>query len=55
MKVSGNWKVNYIVRYEDERTIYEDGYKKKKHAKEYYLEAIEEGYKNVKIIKKRRK
>lgn len=37
----------WVVQYEDERGIYQDAYKDEKTAKEYYLEAKAEGYKNV--------
>jgi hypothetical protein len=43
---------NWIVKYEDDKSIYEDGYLDEKTAKEYCEEAKSEGYKNVSYFKK---
>jgi hypothetical protein len=43
---------NWVVKYEDESTIYEDGYLDEQTAKEYYEEAKALGYKKVSYFKK---
>jgi hypothetical protein len=43
----------WIVKYEDDKRTYEDGYLDEQTAKEYYEEAKAEGYINVSYFEKK--